>query len=131
MTPWTVAHQAPLPMGLSTQEYWSGLPFLSPGDLPKPGIKPGSLTSQVDSLPPEPLESQLHVCHALLKGIFPTQGSNLHLLCHPALRVGSLPLSHWRNSQVSSPAPQFESISSSVFDTIYLIVAKLFYAEIH
>ena len=39
-TPWTVAHQAPLYMGFSRQEYWSGLPFLSPGDLPNPGIKP-------------------------------------------------------------------------------------------
>ena len=41
-TPWTVAHQDPLSMGFSRQERWSGLPFPSPGDLPKPGIKPGS-----------------------------------------------------------------------------------------
>ena len=39
-TPWTVAHQAPLSMGFSRQEYWSGLPFHSPGDLPDPGIEP-------------------------------------------------------------------------------------------
>ena len=39
-TPWTVAHQAPLSMGFPRQEYWSGLPFPSPGDLPDPGIKP-------------------------------------------------------------------------------------------
>ena len=38
-SPWTVAHQAPLSMGFSRQEYWSGLPFLSPGDLCNPGIK--------------------------------------------------------------------------------------------
>ena len=43
VTPRTVAHQAPPSMGFSRQEYWSGLPFLSPGDLPKPGIKPRSL----------------------------------------------------------------------------------------
>ena len=43
--PWTVAHQAPLSMGLSRQEYWSGLPCPPPGDLPDPGIKPTSLTS--------------------------------------------------------------------------------------
>ena len=43
-TPWTVAHQAPLSMGFSRQEYWSGLPFPSPGDLPDPGIKPRSST---------------------------------------------------------------------------------------
>ena len=39
-TPWTVAHQAPLSMGYPMQEYWSGLPFASPGDRPNPGIKP-------------------------------------------------------------------------------------------
>ena len=52
---WTVAHQAPLSMGFSRQEYWSGLPFPSPGDLTNPGIKPKSPTLQVDSLPAEPL----------------------------------------------------------------------------
>ena len=41
-TPWTVAHQSPLSMGFSRQEYWNGLPFPSPGDLPDPGIEPGS-----------------------------------------------------------------------------------------
>ena len=41
-TPWTVAHQAPRSMGLSRHEYWSGLPFPSPGDLPNPGIESGS-----------------------------------------------------------------------------------------
>ena len=44
-TPWTVACQAPLSMGFSRQEYWSGLPCPFPGDLPNPGIKPMSLTS--------------------------------------------------------------------------------------
>ena len=44
-TPWTVAHPAPLLMGFSRQEYWSGLPLPSPGDLPDPGIKPASLVS--------------------------------------------------------------------------------------
>ena len=39
MTPWTVVHQAPLCMGFSRQEYWGGLPFPPPGDLPNPGIK--------------------------------------------------------------------------------------------
>ena len=43
VTTWTVAHQAPLSMGFSRQEYWSGLPFPPPGDLPNPGIKPMSL----------------------------------------------------------------------------------------
>ena len=43
--PWTVARQAPLSMGLYRLEYWSGLPFPPPGDLPNPGIEPGSLMS--------------------------------------------------------------------------------------
>ena len=43
-TLWTVAYQAPLSMGFSRQEYWSGLPFPSPGDLPNPGLEPGSPT---------------------------------------------------------------------------------------
>ena len=51
MSPWTVAHQAPLSMLLPRQEYWSSLPFLSPGDLPNPGIKPVSLAMQMESSP--------------------------------------------------------------------------------
>ena len=54
-TPWTVACQAPPFMEFSRQEYWSGLPFPSPGDLPDPGIKPGSPALQADALPSEPL----------------------------------------------------------------------------
>ena len=52
-TPWTVAHQAPLSMGFSRQEYWSGVPFPSPGDLPDPGFEPRSPALQADSLPSE------------------------------------------------------------------------------
>ena len=54
-TPWMVTYQAPRSMGFSRQEYWSGLPFPSPGDLPNPGIKPGSPALQTDALPSEPL----------------------------------------------------------------------------
>ena len=53
-TPWTVAYQTPLSMGFSRQEYWSGLPFPSPGGLPNPGIKPGSPALQADALLSEP-----------------------------------------------------------------------------
>ena len=53
-TPWTVAHQTPLPIEFSRKEYWSGLPFLYPGDIPNPGIEPGSPTLQLDTLPSEP-----------------------------------------------------------------------------
>ena len=45
MTPWIIAHQAPLSMGLPRQEYWSGLPFPTPGNLPDPGIEPALLVS--------------------------------------------------------------------------------------
>ena len=53
-TRWTLAYQAPRSMEFSRQEYWSGLPFPSPGELPNPGTEPGSPTSQADALPSEP-----------------------------------------------------------------------------
>ena len=53
-TPWTVAYQAPPSMGFSRQEYWSGLPFPSPGDVPDPGIEPRSPEFQADALTSEP-----------------------------------------------------------------------------
>ena len=52
--PWVVAHQIPPSMGFSRQEYWSGLPFPSPGDLPDAGIEPRSPALQADALPSEP-----------------------------------------------------------------------------
>ena len=58
-TPWTVAYQAPLSKGFSRQEYWSCLPFPSPGDLPDPGIEPGSPALQADSLLSQPPEIYL------------------------------------------------------------------------
>ena len=53
-TPWTVAYQAALSMGFSRQEYWSGFPSSSPGDLPDPGIESRTSTMQADALPSEP-----------------------------------------------------------------------------
>ena len=50
VTPWTVAHEAPPSVEFSWQEYWSGLPFPSPGDLPNPGIEPRSPALQVDNI---------------------------------------------------------------------------------
>ena len=98
-TLWTVAHQAPLSMGFSRQEYWSGLSFPTSGDLPNPGIKSASPASllhwQVGSLPLSHQGSRKghkkHLikvqllkntgvgCHFLLQGIVPIQGSNLGL----------------------------------------------------
>ena len=53
-TPWPVAYQAPPTVGFFRQEYWSGLPFPSPGDLPNPGIEPGAPKLEADALTSEP-----------------------------------------------------------------------------
>ena len=58
-TPWTIAYQASPSMGFSRQEYWSGLPFPSPGDLPDPGIKPRSPALAADALTSEPFSVDL------------------------------------------------------------------------
>ena len=73
-TPWTVAYQAPPFMEFSRQEYWSGLPFPSPGDLPEPGIEPGSPALQADALPSEPPGKSKWTClpswtHLILIGL--------------------------------------------------------------
>ena len=67
VTPWTVAYQAPPSMGFSWQEYWSGLPFPSPGDLPNPGIEPGSSAFQADTLTSEPPGKPLYKCIVAFK----------------------------------------------------------------
>ena len=65
VTPWTVAHQAPLSMGFSRQEYGSGLPCPTPGHLPYPGIEPGSLILQTDcSLSELPLKPLSTLCRS-------------------------------------------------------------------
>ena len=74
--PWTVALQAPLSMGFSRQEYWSGLPCLPPGYLPNPGIQPWAPALQVNYLPSEtpgkPNNTGMGNL-SLLQGIFSTQ----------------------------------------------------------
>ena len=94
VTLWIVARQAPLSMGFSRQEYCSGLPFPSPGDLSHPGIEPWSPTLQVDSLLSEPLGKWKNTgvdSLSLLQGILLTQEYSLGLLhCR------------WRNSAVES-----------------------------
>ena len=82
-TPWTVAYQAPPSMGFSRQEYWSGLPFPSPEDLPDPGIEPRSPTLQADSLQSKPPGKPKNTgvgSLSLLYGNFLTQESNWGLL---------------------------------------------------
>ena len=67
-TPWTITHQTPQSMEFSRQEYWSGMPFLPPGDLPDPGIEPQSPVLQADTLPSEPPgKCAIALCHTLVK----------------------------------------------------------------
>ena len=70
VTPWTVAYQAPPSMGFSRQEYWRGLPFPSPEDLPDPGIKPRSPALQADTLPSELKGLEAVQMHMTYKGNF-------------------------------------------------------------
>ena len=77
-TPWTVAYQAPPSMGFSRQEYWSGLPFPSPEDLPDPGIEPKSPALQADSLLSEPPGG---ACLKLLKDLTTFFQLSRHLSC--------------------------------------------------
>ena len=74
VTPWTVAHLAPPSMGFSRQEYWGGLQFPSPGDLPHPGIELRSPALQADALTSEPLKIA-SLLKQLLKNIFYIQCS--------------------------------------------------------
>ena len=90
VTPWTVAHQAPLSMGFSRQEYWSGLPFPSPGDLPNPGIKSGSPALQADSLPSEPPWKPLFLVRIMFMAMRRWEGQKLGswgVLAGPSLWV--------------------------------------------
>ena len=70
MMPWTVVRQASLSMGFSGQEYWSGLAFPSPGDLPNPGIEPGFPS----------LEGEFFTAEPLGKPIFPATSPQIHML---------------------------------------------------
>ena len=74
--PWNVAHQTPLSTEFSRHEYWRGLLFPSPGNVPNPGIKPASPTLQVDSLPTEPPGKPSNII----------QSYNLQQVCFLALR---------------------------------------------
>ena len=99
-TPWTVAHQVPLSMGFSRQEYGSGLPCPPPRDLPNPGIKPRPPSLQADSLQTEPPGKPKNtgvVSLSLLQGDLPDPGTELgspalHILCQ--LSYQGTPLTH-------------------------------------
>ena len=80
MTPWTIAHQAPLPVGFSRQEYWSGLVFPSPGDPPDPGTEPRSPALQANSLPSEPLGKVESANTLIFSGSLKYSGLSLSVL---------------------------------------------------
>ena len=87
-TPWNVAYQSPLSMGFSRQEYWSELPFSSPGDMPDTGIELRSPTLQADSLPSEPPKN-----HSLLLSVLKTASAGKTLtetLLSPSPRANSV-----------------------------------------
>ena len=133
---WTVALQAPLSVGFSRQEYWSGLLCPPSGDLPNPGIEPRSPTRQVDSLPSEPPEkpptahqfsSVTQLCPTLCSPMdcsmpgFPVHHQLLELTQAHAHRVGDIiqpphPLSFLFSSHLQS-FPASESFPMSQFFT--------------
>ena len=97
-TPWTVAYQAPPSMGFSRQEYWSGLPFPSPGDRPDPGIEPGSPALQADALTSEPPGKPNGLQDARLSCPSPTPGACSNSCpsgqwCHPIISSSVVPFS--------------------------------------
>ena len=101
VTPWTVAYQASPSMGFSRQEYWSGLPFPSPGDLPDPGIEPVSPALEADALTSGPPGKHLvsKSCPILCNPIdCSTPGRATSLPCpslSPRVCSDSCSLSHW------------------------------------
>ena len=108
-TPWTVAHQAPLSMGFSRQECWSGLPCPSPGDLPDPGIESRSPALQADSLWFEP-PGRLNA--SIVRSIFNSPGKIIQFssvaksLCNPMNRsTPGLPVHHQLPESIESVMP--------------------------
>ena len=130
-TPWTIAYQAPPSMGFSRQEYWSGVPLPSPGDLPYPGIKPGFPALWADALSSEPqsllkfmsielvmLYNQLILCHSLL----------LLPLIFPSIRVFSNESAvyirwpkYWSFSFSISPFNEYSGLLSFSIDRLFSI----------
>ena len=105
-SPWTIAHQAPLSMGFPRQEYWSGLPFPSPGDLPDPGIKSRSPARGLNRF------SCVQLCNAM---DFSLPGSSVHGILQarilewvaiPSCRGSSPPRNRTRVSCVSCTGRQ-------------------------
>ena len=120
VTPWTVARQAPLSIGFSKHEYWSGLPFPFPGDLPNPGIKPGSPALQADfflptELPGKPKCEHLRDTKSSIKQHFP----NSQLSCYKSI-YGTRSIQSVR--PVGFNQTDYEKFTDMVFDFILQLV---------
>ena len=93
VSPWTVARQT-LSLGFSRQEYWSGLPFLSPGDLPDPGVEPASPALAGGFFTAEPPEKPINMCMCVLRNIYinlkKPMCPDLHLLPYLSVPLSSL-----------------------------------------
>ena len=100
MTPWAIACQAPVSMGFSRPEYWTGLPFPSPGYLPDPEIKSASLALQVDSLPQSHLGSPCFPLY-LAKISFLSVSTNWHQLFPPNSNEEYSPIT--QDAELSKP----------------------------
>ena len=113
-TPWTVAYQAPLSMEFSRQEYWSGLPFPTPGDLPDPGIEPRSPALQEDVLPSElPGKPYVMLLHTIMLKGFPG-GSNYKECACNAGDPGLIPRSRRFPGEGSSNPLQYSCLLNSM-----------------
>ena len=91
-TPWTVAYQAPPSMGFSRQEYWSGLPFPSPRDLPNPGIKPRSPEFQADALTSEPPGKPQYNTYSNAQILYEMSSSINRDICLSSSNIETMPL---------------------------------------
>ena len=133
MTPRTIAHQAPLSMGFPRQEYWSGLPFPSPGDLPNPGSNPHLLHWLVDSLPLSHQESPFPIILLLL---LLSRFSRVRLCATPQTAAHQAPPSlgfprqeHWSGLPFPSPMHERKSeseVTSNPNSVIYVPLGRLF-----
>ena len=123
VTLWTITHQSPLSMGLSKQEYWSGFPFPSPGDLPDPGIKPGSPALQAYSLlckPPQkpPKTYSVQFSRSVVSdSLRPHEAEHARPPCPsstPGVHSNSRPSSQWCHPAISSSVIPFSSRPQSL-----------------
>ena len=120
-TPWTVAHQAPLSVGFPREEYWSKLPFPSAGDLPDPGIEPGSPALQADSL----LSNSKYTIHKIILNIAISILYSIYIyhnktdICWYFLYASPMPTALVKNDAI---------INNPLYNNIFIIIAQFNWA---